>query len=401
MLIREDEKGALLFQFEQKIYGMPHSPLWSQNQCWHWGRVSAALLRILHKILFFRHAAWVYADDFLFFFPSSTAPLQFALAVICFRRLGTPLSWKKLEFGPVIEWNGWSIHIMHMTASLPSFKVHKIQQLISNLQQHPCRKNLEKIIGILWATSLAHHARYLLTSLYHELFAFPATNYSIKPTLWEHFLEILNDDATITKANKLHLPIGAKVAEFRHLLLKTNFLKMFQSKGTFGSVFEILTPTNESHQRNPKAHYFGLFIPCYHYSPLSRSIAFVLSTYRQPPMHVRQMILWDGGWVTIPTGTFWFSETWTKSNLTEYITVEKELQRYITSWEAMAQLCIILIVHQQCEPRPGLLNIQSGSDNTGAEANRQPWFLNDACSLRNHQAGAKLNHLLECAPHSR
>ena len=76
-----------------------------------------------------------------------------------------------------------------------------------------------------------------------------------------------------------------------------------------------------------------------------------------------------GGWVTIPTGAFWFSETWKKSELTEFIAVDKELQRYITSWEAMAQLCIILIVHQKCEPRPGLINIQSGSDDTGAEAN--------------------------------
>ena len=40
-----------------------------------------------------------------------------------------------------------------------------------------------------------------------------------------------------------------------------------------------------------------------------------------------------------------------------------------TSWEALAQLCIVLIVHEKCEPRPGLTNIQSGSDNTGAEAN--------------------------------
>ncbi len=56
---------------------------------------------------------------------------------------------------------------------------------------------------VIRATSLVHHIRFLLTSLYRDLFAVPATNYSVTPTPWECCLEILNDDATITKANKL------------------------------------------------------------------------------------------------------------------------------------------------------------------------------------------------------
>ena len=144
MLIRQDERGALLFQFEQKTYAYRTAHFGAKTSAWHCGRVSAALLRLLHEIPFFRHAASVYVDNFIFFFPISTAPLQFALAVICLRLLGTLLACKKLEFGPLIEWNGWSISTMRMTASLPLFKVHKIQQLISNLQQQPCRKNMEK-----------------------------------------------------------------------------------------------------------------------------------------------------------------------------------------------------------------------------------------------------------------
>lgn len=76
-----------------------------------------------------------------------------------------------------------------------------------------------------------------------------------------------------------------------------------------------------------------------------------------------------GGWVTIQSSTFWFSETWTRPELIPFLAVHKDLQRYITSWEALAQLCIVLIVHQKCEPRPGLINIPPGSHNTGAEAN--------------------------------
>lgn len=67
-----------------------------------------------------------------------------------------------------------------MTAQLCPFKQTKITLLIDTLLHHPCRKNIEKIIGILlWATSLVHHVRFLLTSLYRDLYALPATNYSI------------------------------------------------------------------------------------------------------------------------------------------------------------------------------------------------------------------------------
>ena len=58
-----------------------------------------------------------------------------------------------------------------------------------------------------------------------------------------------------------------------------------------------------------------------------------------------------------------------KNDLQTFLPISKQLQRYITSWEALAQLCIILTVFQKCETRPGIFDVQSGSDNTGAEAN--------------------------------
>ena len=100
----------------------------------------------------------------------------------------------------------------------------KITLLIGTLLQHPCRKNLEKIIGIiLWATSMVHHTRFLLTSLYRDLYAIPATNCSIPPTQWEYFLSILNNVAIISIQNSLHLPLGAPIVEFKnsHLTSKS------------------------------------------------------------------------------------------------------------------------------------------------------------------------------------
>lgn len=156
-------------------------------------------MRLLHVFLYFRHAAWVYVDDFCFLFPRSTSTIQFAIAIIFLRMIGAPLSWKKLEFDSSIEWNGWSIQPAVMTAQLPPCKHNKIRFLIDTLLQTPCRKNLEKIISVLlWATSLVHHVRFRLTSFYRDLYSIPATNYSIPPTKWNQFLTILNEGATIT-----------------------------------------------------------------------------------------------------------------------------------------------------------------------------------------------------------
>ena len=109
MLIKEDERGSLLFKFGNRLYAYRTAHFGAKTSAWHWGRVSAALMRLLHCLLYFRHAAWVYVDAFLFLFPRSTASIQFALSIILLRVIGAPLSWKKLEFNSNIEWNGWSI----------------------------------------------------------------------------------------------------------------------------------------------------------------------------------------------------------------------------------------------------------------------------------------------------
>ena len=234
----------------------------------------------------------MYVGDCLFFLPSSTAPFPFALAVICFRPLGTLLSWKKLEFGPVIEWNGWSINTLHMTASLP-IKTHKIQQL----QQHPRRKT--------WRRSLAA-SFYGLRPLFTKLVFYPHLSAMIfLLSLQLTTVSRLHYGNTSWRSLLMKLP-SPKLTGYTSLLVqklenlgtpplppKTNFLKMFHSKGMYGSVFSIPAQTNESFQKNRKAPYFQLLILFYHSSPVSRSTAFALLTYEERPMHLRRMILWE------------------------------------------------------------------------------------------------------------
>ena len=127
---------------------------------------------------------------FFFSFPNQQHTYNSHLQVILLWIIGVSLSWKKLEFDSCIEWNGWSIQPALMIARLPSFKLQKVTALIDTLSQKPCRKNLEKIIGIiLWATSLVHHTRFLLTSLRKDLYAIPATNLQHSTNSMGIFLE--------------------------------------------------------------------------------------------------------------------------------------------------------------------------------------------------------------------
>ena len=259
-----------------------------------------------------------------------------------------------------------------MTAQLPKFKLHKITSLILTLMEHPCRKNLEKIIGIiLWATSLVHHTRFLLTSLYRDLFSIPATNYSIIPTQWEYFLRLLNDDAIISTSNNLHLPIGARVVEFEHSPVSSK-AQLPPDIPIERHAWVRLRDRNTEKRKLSEESKSTLkwilksLLPLLSSIPLNRFCSLTINATADA--FATQDTMGIGGWVTTPSNTYWFSHTWSTHDLQSFLSLDKALQRYITSWEALAQLCIILTVFQKCNTRPGIIRIQSGSDNTGAEA---------------------------------
>ena len=133
-------EDLFLFKFDGRLFAYRSAHFGAKTSAWHWGRVSGAILRLLHSLLFFRHAAWVYVDDFFLLFPKSTSAVQFTLAIILLRIIGAPLSWKKLEFDKTIDWNGGTIHPSTMIAQLPSSKQEKINSLIVAVLQSPSRK---------------------------------------------------------------------------------------------------------------------------------------------------------------------------------------------------------------------------------------------------------------------
>ena len=296
-----------------------------------------------------------------------------------------------------------------MTAKLPNFKRQKITSLINDLCQTPCRKNLEKIIGIvLWATSLVHHIRFLLTTLYRDLYAIPATNYSIQPTQWTALLSILNDDAFVSQQNTLHLPVGGRIAEFKHKSISTKAQLPIDIPIERHAWVRIRDPTSDKRKLSAE---LKLTLSRINTSllPLLSSIPFNRSSHLTIKAAADAFATDDttgiGGWVTISTSTFWFSQIWKTADLQvdlqEFLPISKALQRYITSWEALAQLCVILTVFQKSESRPGIINIQSGSDTTGAEANINHGFSTTEILSDPMQYSGPMQYIAQCSPHTR
>ena len=258
----------------------------------------------------------------------------------------------------------------HYDRAASQVQATQIFSLILTLMEHPCRKNLEKIIGIiLWATSVVHHTRFLLTLLYRDLFSIPATNYSIPPTEWEYFLKLLNDDAIVSTSNRLHLPTGARVVEFRHSTIS--------SKAQLPSDIPIerhtWVPLRGPHAEKRKLSeeskttlkwILTSLLPLLSSIPLNRFCS--LTIRAAADAFATQDSMGIGGWVITPSTTYWFSQNWSTHDLRKFLPIDKALQRYITSWKPWpnsASFC------QNCDTRPGIIRIQSGSDDTGAEAN--------------------------------
>ena len=183
---------------------------------------------------------------------------------------------------------------------------------------------VEKIIGILlWATSLVHHVRFLLTSLYRDLFAIPATNYSIRPTLREHFLDILTDDAIISRNNDLHLhlPVGTKVTEFRHSSV-TSETKLPNDVPIEKHVWvRIRDPNTDKRKlsKEPKATVLWILdslLPLLSTMPLNRFCN--LNIQAAADAFAADDTMGIAGWVPIQSSTFWLSETWARLHVLLY-----------------------------------------------------------------------------------
>ena len=204
MLIREDERGSLLFKFNDRILAYRSAHFGAKN------RTSIERLALGKSL-------WSTFET-----PTCLPLLQTCCLGLCGRLL-FPLS--KIHFyNPVcnsdhlpthdrgttimqetwIWFQHWMERLVYSTSSEDS--TTSTMQAQQNQAPHwyfatnPLSKKLGKKSSayyygpLRWCITF----RFRLTSLYRDLYSIPATNYSIPPTKWNQFLTILNEGATIT-----------------------------------------------------------------------------------------------------------------------------------------------------------------------------------------------------------
>ena len=193
MLIKEDERGALLCQFENKTYAYRTAHSGAKTSARHWEKVSGALLRLLHKVMYFRHPFWVYVDDFLFLFPDSTAPVQFAIAtILLIHRRAYILEEIGIRQPPRMEW-------MDHPSPADDSKLTRLQVSEDTAPHFQLATRTSKKSSAFFfgqpplSITLGFCLLPFIVTFSHSQ---PQTTVFV-PQFWEHFLEVLNDDAII------------------------------------------------------------------------------------------------------------------------------------------------------------------------------------------------------------
>ena len=157
VVIQESDRGLLGFTLDNAIYFYKVVPFGATFSAFHWTRLGSFILRCLHCLLWWSHGGFLYVDDFFFIFPKKVAWIMACLCCLMAQILNIPISWRKTEFGPRVQWIGWQFHITAGYISLPTSKIDKLSDSISSMLKstRTSKKSLEKLVGLLnWVTQI-------------------------------------------------------------------------------------------------------------------------------------------------------------------------------------------------------------------------------------------------------
>ena len=218
--LAEADQGLVAFAFQGALYHYKVAHFGGKFSAFWWSRVGSLLIRLLHAVLGAPHRLFIYVDDILLLSPTPHFGDHAWLTIVFLMILGTPISWKKAQFGFQISWIGWNINLDTMTVQLMHDKVNRLQKLLqASLEAKAViEKQMQQLLGMLiWFTSIAKYLRPHLAEIFKCLYSPPAILFSIPAGSWRSFVECLDTQATIAKTHPhFSHPIGGKVLEVSH-----------------------------------------------------------------------------------------------------------------------------------------------------------------------------------------
>ena len=379
--LRESDRGLVMFQFQSRYFAYRVAHFGGRFSAFWWSRMGALLLRLLHQVLGAPHKAWLYVDDLMMWAPNSHFRQMTWTVVVFLMLLGTPLSWKKAQLGTQILWIGWIFDLHHYTVQLVDTKIARLLSLIQDaLDAHQVSaKTMEQLLGMLiWFTAIAKHLRPHLAPLYKNLYAPPATLFSIPAASWAAFVSSLDSKGYIRQAHPhFAFPLGGRVVEIGHQMVRDKLDIPIAPKTSKLQWVRICAPmqqnfslTNETRKKllwfrsilHRNSHIYPLALPP---PGVMRAAADAFAEHDSFGI---------GGWIITSKSIVWFSEQFSMSQLRYFRPkLTKDAQKYISAFEVLAQLALLMAASQHLHFDQMQICLPASSDNTSAESsiNRQ------------------------------
>ena len=286
------------------------------SACW-WQRVGGQILRVTHALLSMRgHKAWLYVDDLFAMLAQATWEQQGIIVTFFLAALHAPISWRKAQLGTQVTWCGWTFHLDIECVQLVAGKLEKLRTQLSKLAQSRKipRKLLESSLDLLmWATSTCQ-------LLCKDLRSRQGTLHSIQAREWHRFLQCLSNEAVVTsEPSGLWLTPGAR-------LLKIGAIKI-QCKRDVPPIppsqpqwVRLSDPArHETHLRNKSRRALEWLSSFFRHDQLR-------NMRQSPLLHCMAAanamaegdVVGIGGWISTSTQFFWFSETWSMTEVRHF-----------------------------------------------------------------------------------
>ena len=383
IVLHQSEWGLVGFSLDGRLYFYRVTPFGASFSAMWWARVGAFFLRTFHRLIWFSHVGMLYVDDFIFYQDATMMPLTACLICILCQLTQVPISWAKCELSRTIKWIGWIFHLNAGFIEIPPDKLGRIQDFLRELQKHSnaSRRLLEKFIGLaMWITQLFPYMRIWLHHLYKDLYSIPGTLFSVDPSVWSSVAGCLRSDLTF-HTTPLHtaIPVDGKLISVRHQQVQCldNLTNLKLSERRIW--LRIRDPTSQKRKL----------------SSASKRVLNMFSVWLSalPPLRpLRPKQYWPGqaaadacasgqtcqigGFVSHPNGQVaWFSEEYWHSDFEALgLSLNPEMQRSISSFEALAQLALLIVIAKTNPSFRIPICLRSLSDNTGAEAGSNKMF---------------------------
>ena len=380
--VRESEQGLLGVRVGPKFFFYKVCPFGAAFSAFWFARLGAFFVRALHRLIYISHFLALYVDDFLGYQSATVAEMSLCITLCFCGAFGIPLCWKKLQFGCCIRWIGWELDFDMGCVSIPTDKLQKLAECISLALRgkYTDRQTLSKICGMLqWLFKLFPLAKPWSRALYQDLRTPRATNFSLRQGDWQCFVECLS--------NTLHLvrlppggarSIGSRVLAVRHRKVHSKKELLNCNLGDKDIWLRISDPASKrralSHASRDLLHFWLGWAKL---PPLWRSLR------PQQPLQVEAAAdamgngstFAIGGYITFPSGEFWFSECFSVSDFAfADLPLKSEAHKDISCYECLGQIALVWLLstlHPMCRLS---LKLRTWCDNSGAESASNKMF---------------------------